>query len=233
MTPPRTSSREFHEFFQSLGLTVELHTDATDELNDTVDQLIAWYSDASRAAQAKVFALSGDAQPPRDVLAGWLGREVPAGLEGYSVLAYAADVLFIAGEHGASGSAPQLLALESDEASLYLLRPHSQRKQVGNEGWLPATMNSPDTEAALSGIFRFEGCTPAFSEHASGCEECLAALEAWDFEHGLPEGFERFRRVPMRVRKPPVDEGPVQEGVAIFIPRPPERPPKPWWKFWG
>lgn len=49
----------------------------------------------------------------------------------------------------------------------------------------------------------------------------------------LPEGFERFRRVPARVRKPHVDEGPVQEGVAIFIPRPPERPPKPWWKFWA
>lgn len=233
MTPPRTSSREFHVFFQSLGLNVELHVDATAELFETVDQLIAWYADPARAAEAKVFALTKDAPAPRDVLAGWVGRELPQGLEDYALTSYAADLLFIAGEHGASGSALQLLALESEDASLYLLRPQSHRKQVGNEGWLPSTMNSPDTEAALSGIFRFEGCTPAFAEHAKDCDACLAALEAWDFEHGLPEGFERFHRVPVRVRKPVLDEGPVQEGVAIFIPRPPEQPPRPWWKFWG
>lgn len=233
VTPPRTSSRELHEFFRSLGLNVELHPEATAELEQTLDQLIAWYSDASRAAEAKVFALGGEAPAPRDVLGTWVGRTLPEELEGYALLSYAADVLFIAGGHGASGSALQLLALESDDATLYLLRSHGQRKQVGNEGWLPSTMNSPDTEAALSGIFRVDGCTPAFAEHAAGCDACLEALEAWDYEHGLPEGFEAFRRAPMRVARKPVDEGPIQEGVAIFIPRPPEKLPKPWWKFWA
>ena len=70
-----------------------------------------------------------------------------------------------------------------------------------------------------------------------GCEACLVALEAWDFEHGLPDGFEKFRRVPVKPRRPApqVDEGRQEEGVAIFIPRPPEQPPKSkaWWKFWG
>ena len=233
VTPPRTSSRELQEFFQSLGLTIELQAEASAELNDAVDQLIEWYSDEARAREAKVFALSGNALPPRDVLASWVGRPMPADLEGYSLLSYAADVLMIAGAHGASASSAQLLSLESHDASLYLLRAQGQRKQVGHEGWLPSTMNSPDTEAALSGIFRYEGCTPAFSEHAAGCDDCLSALEAWDFEHGLPEGFERFRRAPARVARKVVDEGPVQEGVAIFIPRPPEKSPKPWWKFWG
>ena len=233
MTPPRTSSRELQEFFQSQGLTIDLHEGASGEFNDAVDQLVEWYADPAKALEAKVFALSGEAVAPRDVLGRWVGRPMPADLGGYALLSYAADVLLIAGAHGASSTTPQLLALESEEATLYLLRSQGQRKQVGHEGWLPSTMNSPDTEAALSGIFRYEGCTPAFSEHAAECDDCLAALEAWDFEHGLPEGFERFRRAPVRVARKQVDEGPVQEGVAIFIPRPPEKLPKPWWKFWA
>jgi hypothetical protein len=200
-----------------------------------VGELITWYSDEARAAEAKVFALTGRQPPPRDVLNRWLGRPLPPDAEGDALISYAADALLIAGEHGASGSSPQLLGVEAGDAALYLLRSHGQRRQLGHEGWLPATLHSPDTEAALSGIFRFEGCTRAFEEHASGCETCLAALETWDFEHGLPDGFEKFRRVPVRSQKPQVAEGKPEEGVAIFIPRPPPKPParRPWWKFWG
>ncbi|MDP1825685.1 MAG: hypothetical protein Q8L48_20660 [Archangium sp.] len=234
-TPPRTSSHEHHDLFKSLGLNVELHPEASAELPAVVTQLIAWYSDEARAAEAKVFSLTGHQKPPREVLTKWVGRALPPDAEGDALITYAADALYIAGDHGASASSPQLLGVEAGDAALYLLRSHGQRKQVRGDGWLPATLYSPDTEAALGGIFRFEGCTRAFSEHASGCEDCLSALEAWDFEHGLPEGFEKFRRVPVRAaRRAPVDEGEPEEGVAIFIPRPPEQPDKPkaWWKFW-
>ena len=235
VTAPRTSSREQHEFFSALGLSVELHPEASAVFPDVVSQLIAWYSDPGRAAEAKVFALTGRQPPPREVLTRWLGRPLPVDAEGDALISYAADALLIAGEHGSSSSAPQLLGVESGDAALYLLRSQGQRRLLGGEGWIPSTLHSPDTEAALTGIYRFEGCTRAFAEHASACETCLAAMETWDFEHGLPEGFEKFRRVPVQKRRPHVEEGKPEEGVAIFIPRPPEVPPRPkaWWKFWG
>jgi hypothetical protein len=236
VTPPRTSSREQHELFSALGLSLELHPDASADFTSVVGELISWYSDETRAAEAKVFALTGRQKPPRDVLTKWLGRALPEDAEGDALISYAADALLIAGEHGASSSAPQLLGVESGDAALYLLRSQGERRQFAAEGWLPSTLHSPDTEAALSGIYRFEGCTRAFSEHATNCEACLSAMETWDYEHGLPEGFERFRRVPVQTRRQPmVEEGKPEEGVAIFIPRPPEKPvrPKPWWKFWG
>ncbi|MDP3151971.1 MAG: hypothetical protein Q8N23_04840 [Archangium sp.] len=235
MTPPRTSSREQQAFFSALGLQVELQAEASGELSEVVSALIGWYADSARAAEAKVFALTGRQPPPREVLAGWVGRVLPADAEGDALIGYAADALLIAGDHGASPSALQLMVFESGDAGLYLLRPQTQRKLLGAEGWVPMTLHSPDTEAALSGIYRYEGCTRAFTEHARGCEACLAALEEWDFEHGLPAGFDEFRRALPAKRKPRMEEGEPEEGVAIFIPRPPPEPPKqaPWWKFWG
>ena len=234
MTPPRTSSREQHELFIALGLAVELTPEASSDFEAVVASLIAWYSDAPLAREARVFALTGRQPAPREVLTRWVGRALPADAEGDALIGYAADALLIAGGHGASASALQLLTLESGDAALYLLRAPTHRKLLGAEGWVPATVHSPDTEAALGGIYRYEGCTRAFAEHASGCEDCLALLEEWDLEQGLPEGFEKFRRAPPR-RPPQVEEGLAEEGVAIFIPRPPEGPPseKPWWKFWG
>lgn len=231
---PRTSSREQHEFFSALGLNVELHTEASAEFSATVAELISWYSDETRATEAKVFALTGRQPPPRDVLTRWVGRPLPADEEGDALLGYAADLLLIAGGHGTSPSAPHLLALESGDAGLYLLRAPNQRRLLSPEGWVPTTLHSPDTEAALGGIYRYEGCTRAFAEHAASCEECLSSLEAWDFESGLPEGFEKFRRAPPQKRNV-MEEGEPEEGVAIFIPRPPELPPKQarWWKFWS
>ena len=236
VTPPRTSSREQHELFSALGLNLELHPEGSAEFPVVVGQLITWYSDEARAADAKVFALTGRQQPPREVLSRWLGRALPGDAEGDALISYAADALFIAGEHGASASSPQLLGVESADAALYLLRSHGQRRLLPSQGWLPSTLHSPDTEAALGGIYRFEGCTRAFAEHAAGCENCLSSLETWDFEHGLPEGFEQFRRVPVLARKPAlVVEGEPESGVAIFIPRVPvaKSLPKSWWKFWG
>lgn len=236
VTPPRTSSREQQEFFSALGLSVELHPEASADFPAVVGQLIAWYGDAGRASAANVFALTGRQPPPREVLTRWLGRALPVDAEGDALISYAADALLIAGGHGASSSAPQLLGVEAGDAALYLLRSQGQRRLLGAEGWLPSTLHSPDTEAALTGIYRFEGCTPAFAEHASDCDTCLASLEAWDYEHGLPEGFERFRRMPEPPRRvPQLDEGRPESGVVIFIPRPPEGPPKPkaWWKFWA
>jgi hypothetical protein len=235
VTAPRTSSREQHELFSALGLNVELHPEGSTDFPSIIGELITWYSEPTRAAEAKVFALSGRQQPPREVLTTWLGRALPVDAEGDALISYAADALLIAGEHGASSSAPQLLGVESGDAALYLLRSQGQRRLLGAEGWVPATLHSPDTEAALSGIFRYEGCTRAFAEHAPNCERCLTALETWDFEHGLPEGFEKFRRIPVQTRRAPLmEEGKPEEGVAIFIPRPKElpAPPKAWWKFW-
>lgn len=234
MTPPRTSSRELHEFFSALGLSVELHPEASAAFTAVVGELIAFYGDPARATETKVFALKGRQPPPRELLTQWAGRELPADAEGDALLGYVGDVLLIDGQHGTSASAPQLLALEAGDAGLYLLRPMGQRKRLGDEGWLPMTLHSPDTEAALSGIYRTDGCTRAFAEHVPGCVDCREALEDWDEEHGLPDGFEAFQRPRVVKRKRPVAEGPPEEGVAIFIPRPPPEPPQraPWWKFW-
>ena len=124
---------------------------------EVVSALIGWYADEARAAEAKVFALTGNQPPPREVLSGWVGRALPLDAEGDALIAYAADALLIVGDHGASASSPQLLAFESGDAGLYLLRAQTQRKLLGAEGWVPMTLHSPDTEAALSGIYRYPG----------------------------------------------------------------------------
>jgi hypothetical protein len=231
--PARTSSRELHELFTGLSLDVELDLAASNDFSTVTSEVISWYADPARAGPAKVFVLFDEQEAPRELLAEWIGRPLPADAEGFELLSYAADALLCEASHGGP-TAPELLTFELDHAGLYLLRPAGQRRNFGTEGWVPSTLNSPDTEAALNGVFRFEGCTPGFAEHAARCKTCLAALHAWDEKHGLPDGFEAFRIRPPRP-PPPAHSGKPAEGVAIVIPRPPEEPakPAPWWKFWA
>lgn len=233
---PSTSSPALHQLCVSLGLSVELEPSGCVDLPALMRQLFDWYSDRARAAPARVFALREGEEPPRDVLTLWACSPLPRNARGDELISYAADVLLIAARHGGVPSTPQLLRMKSGPLALYLLRPRApQPLLVEGEGWLPATLHSRDTEAALAGEFRDHGCTPAFAEHAGDCRRCEAALESWDFKFGLPAGFERFRyALEQQPLGGPMDEGVIEEGVAICIPRSsePPRPPRVWWKFW-
>lgn len=217
---PSSSSAEHIAFFNSLGLPVAQDDGASDDFEAVLGEVITWYLQPERAASARVVAATSE--DLTRVLRAWLGRELPA-LNGDALIAYVADSLLIDAGHGNSHSqTPRLLALASEAGTLYMLRPDPGT----SDGVFVTTLHSPDTEAALSGVFRIDGCSPAFEDHASSCTHCLAALEKTDQKYGLPDGFERFRRHPVRVPPPPPTPLPPVSGVAIIIRR------RPWWAFW-
>ncbi len=206
---------------------------------DVFDELLAWYSDDARARAARVFAFvfakGAGAEEPRfealaQCFARWLGTALPD-LEGYALESYVADALYIASEHAADPArAPQLWELETERGSLFLLRTQEDLAQTSDDCRL-SSRNSPDTEAAMGGIFRIDGCSQAYSDHAVGCARCLAMLQRWDERgDGLTADWQHLRRwtVPVRPARPvPLPPLPPVSGVALVIPRP------PWWRFWG
>ena len=128
MTPPRTSRREQHELFSGLGLAVELHPEGKGDFEAVVAELITWYCDPARAAEAQVFSLTFRQPPPRDTLAQWVGKSLPADAEGDALIGYAADSLLIAGNHGASTTAARTGAESAPQIRCEIrVRPPSSR----------------------------------------------------------------------------------------------------------
>ncbi len=238
--PARTSSRQVVTFLQSYGLEATLDDAATDDFDTVFEALTQWYADPDRAAMAKVFVVrpgdEANARALSTVLSRWLASPLPP-LRDESLVQYVADALMIDAHHSDDAdSAPQLFSIEAEGSTLYLLRPEERRTEFAvDDTWAVGSLNSPDTEAAIQGIYRFEVCTPAFADHAVACARCQALLSAWEARGNLPDGFEQFRRRPLR---PPVEQLPPLapvSGVGIVIPRAPTTPPapkkKPWWKF--
>jgi hypothetical protein len=250
---PRTSSPALVELFTALGLEVSLEPTADASFEAVLTAVADWYAEPARAAAARVYLLSFAADAGVDdvftsaswvafklVLAQWLRRPLPQGVEGEELLMYVADALLITGAHASldPAAAPQLLRFDTPRGDLYLLRAEVDRRQVDGEGWLPGTNNSPDTEAALNGGFRVDGCSLAFTEHAPTCPRCLANLERADHAYGLPEDWAHLRTWPEPSHAPalpPIPELHPESGVAIHIPRSGPRKPapaRPWWRFW-
>jgi hypothetical protein len=241
-------------FLKSLRLEAALDEAATDDLETVLDELLRWYADAERAARARVFAwrhgLGGGEelyssktfQEFTAVLQRWVKQPLPS-LEGEALVSYAADSLLIAAHHSDDADAsPQLMSVEGDCGTLFLLRSARDRaQQPADEAWALGTLHSPDTEAALEGIYRFKGCTPAFADHAVECARCQAQLQQWEASADLPDGFEQFRRQPLRPSPPETPPLPAAARVGIThkavieFPPPVETEPPPkkqWWKFW-
>jgi hypothetical protein len=253
---PSTSNRALVELFSSLGLEVDFDQAASPALEQVLEQVSDWYLEPARAEPARVFVL---AYPPgsteeavfgsarwqgcKQALSRWVGMPLPT-LDEAELVLWVADAVYILAEHSADpASAPQLLRFETTRGELFLWRSLSQRRFVEPLGWLPETLNGPDTAAALKGDFRVDGCSAAFATHAPECPRCLNSLIKWDAQAGLPEGWEHLRRWPTPVPAPPLrlsspPPGPLTPawGVAIHIPRPGPfpvpRPPSPWWRFW-
>ena len=253
--PPRTSSPEVLTFLKRIGLEAELDDGGYDDFETVLDDLMRWYSDADRAAKAQVFAWrygqgggeelysSKRFQEFSAALSRWVQKPRPP-FEGEELVHYAADSLLIDAHHSDNyDAAPQLMKLESDDGTLYLLRPEQDRvPNALDESWALGTLNSPDTEAALNGIYRDGGCTPAFADHAAGCSRCQAQLQQWETGADLPDGFEQFRTQPLRPLPPKTPPLPPSARVGIkykavvVFPEPvrAETLPggKPWWKLW-
>lgn len=234
MTSARTSNPELAATLKAIGLECELDEKAPAGADELVAALLDVYSDPSRAEAARVFVSRGeDNAALATVLSRWAQREIPpvgddfAGEE--ELVQFVADWLMAKALHGDTAS-PQLFAFEAEEGLLYLLRTEQELSWSGKSGttWIPGfdagTRNSPDTEAALNGIYRGEGCEPAFAEHARSCARCLALFDEHrrrmaelppDQQH-CPEGFEEFL-------------GPTARAPLVPAALP---PPRPWWRFW-
>jgi hypothetical protein len=143
--------------------------------------LLAWYAEPERASAARVFAFAIDDNASAEqifastrfsefteVLASWLQAPLPP-MKGEDLLRAVADRLLAEathprGEHAGS----QLFVLRGSPGELYLLRTEAELEGVRSYGFgALEKFSSPDTEAALAGIFRSDGC----SELRRACEE--------------------------------------------------------------
>ncbi len=144
--------------------------------------LVAHYDLARGSADIerdRAFALSDDddedAPAVRDLLERWLGEAFPA--DAGSPVTHAADLLLIRDRHGAGGPdrGPQLFRLDGEAGSLFVVRTWAERDAARGAEYF-ATCHYPDTESALSGVYRYEGARPSFIAHAPGCALCQQQL---------------------------------------------------------
>lgn len=127
----------------------------------------------------------------RALLERWLGEPFPA--DEQAVLIHAADVLLIRGEHGdaAPGLGPQLFELGGKQGRLFVVRTWAEREAATLAEDF-ATCHYPDTEAALSGIYRYNGARRSFIAHAPGCALCQQQLREVIDQYGrqsIPADF--------------------------------------------
>lgn len=124
----------------------------------------------------------------------WLGRPLPAQVtvELDDMLGYASDALYLRW-HAAGPDAALLFASDGERATdglaftVYVRLEDEDALRSVPIGFSPRV--SPDTEAAANGIFRVDGCEPAFAEHALTCAVCQANLAALARTNRLPRDF--------------------------------------------
>lgn len=141
-------------------------------------------AESDPAVQARVHTL----------LVQWLGRPLPAHVtdELDSMLSYAGDALYLR-RHTAGAGAALLFASDGARATddlaftVYVVLEDDDALRSIPIGFSPRV--SPDTEAAANGIFRVDGCEPAFAEHAPTCAVCQANLAALARTNRLPRDF--------------------------------------------
>lgn len=127
------------------------------------------------------------------LLVRWLGRPLPAPVTAKldRMLYYAGDALYLR-RHAVPGAA-LLFASDGERATdgltftVYVHLDEEDALYSVPIGFSPCV--SPDTEAAANGIFRVDGCRPAFAEHAPTCAVCQANLAALARTNRLPRDF--------------------------------------------
>jgi hypothetical protein len=128
------------------------------------------------------------------LLVRWLGRPLPpqVTVELDSMLRYAGDALYLR-RHAAGPDAALLFASDGERGTdglaftVYIRPKDEDALRSGPIGF--SSRVSPDTEAAAKGIFRVDGCEPAFAEHAPTCAVCQANLAALARTNRLPQDF--------------------------------------------
>lgn len=193
---PRTSSNALQTWFEALGLEVELWGDASDDFEEVFSSVLAWYADSGRAKAARVFSFAVDDETTTtEVFASARFSEltqVLPELKGEELLGYVGDRLLIDAVHPLkAGHGAQLFILTASPGNLYLLRTDDERTAAGAFARMPRLerRSSSDTEAALSGLFRGNGCSPVYEAHAKRCPRCVELLARSRQRHELPSGW--------------------------------------------
>ncbi|KYF64699.1 hypothetical protein [Sorangium cellulosum] len=148
------------------------------------------------------FAVDEHAAPDPKVLAAvwlaferWLEHPIPVAVatDLDELVSYAGDMCFLRRHADAAGEAPCLFSIDGwrprDDASfsIYALRRDGEPLYALG---LPVQFHvHPDTEAAAAGIFRLDGLTNSFREHAPTCAVCRDNLRRAADEGALPDAF--------------------------------------------
>jgi hypothetical protein len=93
-------------------------------------------------------------------------------------------------EHGSAtpcGSIPLLFVCAGRTGDVYLLRSRVEVEATPREVPL-GLVCPPDTDSALDGLFREDGASPAYVDHATTCATCQKHLREND-PPSLPDGF--------------------------------------------
>jgi hypothetical protein len=155
---------------------------AREDWPKTLAALVAHYTVGSPASHRdRAFATTDeDGKDVRALLEQWLGEPIPQSVR--SAIDHAADVLLIRYEHeGDPDDGRQLFEIEGHPRSLFVLRTSEEREDAEIH---MASRHSPNTSAALHGIYRYEGARPSFIAHAPACSQCQAQLRSVIAEFG-------------------------------------------------
>ncbi|WP_437475750.1 hypothetical protein WME75_24125 [Sorangium sp. So ce1014] len=125
----------------------------------------------------------------------WLERAIPVSVatDLDELVSYAGDMCFLRRHASEAGEAPCLYSIDGwrtgDDASfsLYVLRRDGEPLYALG---VPVQFHvHPDTEAAAAGIFRVDGVTDSYREHAPACAVCRDALRSAADRGVLPDEF--------------------------------------------
>ncbi|WP_437302161.1 hypothetical protein [Sorangium sp. So ce388] len=125
----------------------------------------------------------------------WLGRPIPVAVatDLDELVSYAGDMFFLGRHAGAEGESPCLYSIDGwrtrDDASFSLFALRSDGEPLYALG-VPVQFHvHPDTEAAAAGIFRLDGLTESYREHAQACAVCRDNLRRAADRGVLPDEF--------------------------------------------
>ncbi|WP_437668866.1 hypothetical protein [Sorangium sp. So ce131] len=149
----------------------------------------AFFVDEDAAADAAVRAAV------RATFARWLRCAIPAAVASNldRLVSYVGDVCFLAGHADPEGEAPGLYSIDAfrppDDAPFSLFALRRDGAPLHELGAPVQHHVHPDTEAAAAGIFRVDGLTRSYREHAPACAVCRDQLRSAAARGVLPDAF--------------------------------------------
>ncbi|KYG03179.1 hypothetical protein BE21_53015 [Sorangium cellulosum] len=157
--------------------------------SEASDPDVAFVVDEHAASDPKVLAAVWLA------LERWLEHPIPVAVatDLDELVSYAGDVCFLRRHAGAAGEAPYLYSIDGwrsrDDASFSLYALRSDGEPLYALGLPVAFHVHPNTEVAAAGIFRLDGLTDSYREHAPTCAVCRDNLRRVADEGVLPDEF--------------------------------------------